>query len=170
MNKLSLNWGIYEKDILYLGGEVTYTGEVIMHKGNRLERAVLTLKGYRCEACMKRFPDGNAVIADFLQNGTVLVSKQDYHSCYAVQAFIDTYYECIDTDEAFMMCVFWRRTKQYATVFIQGICLFLFTFSLFSGLTSRTPILPSVFTAICSVGLFGILGMFYKYYRNKLPQ
>lgn len=170
MIDFKLNWGIYERDIVYLGGTVEYTGEVIMHKGNRFERAVLTLKGYRCEACMKRFPDGNAAITNFIQNGNVLVSHQEYHSCYVVHNFIDTYYECIDTDEAFMICMFWRRTKQYLTAFTQGLCLLVFAFFLISGLTSRSPILPSIFTALCSAGLCGILGTFYKYYRNKLPK
>ena len=63
------DWGLYEGDIVFAGGSVEYTGEIIYKGyGYTVEGAYISLKGDSFHGYMKRFKNGNAVLCSYGEN------------------------------------------------------------------------------------------------------
>jgi len=64
---LNLNYGIYEYDIMDLGGEIQWSGRVVSKmRHSVLEDAVIILGDIHCEARFERYDFGNAAICCFV--------------------------------------------------------------------------------------------------------
>ena len=80
---LNLNYGIYEYDILDLGGEIQWSGRVVSKmRHSVLEDAVIILGDIRCEARFERYDFGNAAICCFLENG---IQEKDNEAEYYIR-------------------------------------------------------------------------------------
>lgn len=59
------NLNIYESDIVYMGGTVNYSGNLLYHcKAFSLELANVSVRGLQTDVIMKKYRDGTSVIVD----------------------------------------------------------------------------------------------------------
>lgn len=159
------NWGIYECDILHLGGTVCYTGIIEVEKKRyRIEEAVLQIGDTSCHAYMKRFADGSAVICAFVRNGLI---STDNVSPEAAD-FLEAFYNIADKDDRFLSFSYMRKFKQAITGILQGLSVLCFVYAVFSLLHSGFNVFPLILLILAPV-LFCILCTFYKWYRLETP-
>ena len=72
---------IFEGDIIYSGGNVEYTGDIV-HRGMgyHVEKAIVSLGTYRFTGYMKRFKAGNAVLCSYKLKDTHSDNYKQYYS------------------------------------------------------------------------------------------
>ena len=110
LNGFRLNWSIYESDILYFGGTVHYTGNVITKSyRSRLEEAIVTLRDTSCIVYMERFRKGNAAICKFVDNGRTVSKIEEYPEACEFMELFDT---LTAQDSPYLEFAFMRRVKQ----------------------------------------------------------
>ena len=86
--KYCLDFGIYELDVLYAGGKVEYTGEVIYKGfGYSVEKAIISLGGFELVGYMKRFKRGNAVYCLYSSKGLEF-TKQEWKAKYEIKKIL----------------------------------------------------------------------------------
>lgn len=161
INLIRINKGIYEQDIIYLDGSVEYTGQILISSNrSRLEVAKISIGGYSCDAVMERFNDGTAVIYNYTKAGQIYKNELFLEA----QSFENAFYGAMDKDARYISYHFFRRLKQYATLISQGICLFIFLFSI--GFLIKNGFVPAVIIMmVLSFILLLMLGRLYSFYR-----
>lgn len=155
------NTGIYEQDIIYLGGSIQYTGNILLSsKRSLLEEAVVSISGNSCHVVMERFKDGTAVIYDYISNG--VINKKEL--ALDARSFENAFYDAMDKDARFMSYSFFRRLKQYATLLAQLFCAFVVVFGIWAIFVYGFA--WAVLLMMCmAIILFFILSRLYSFYR-----
>ena len=156
------NAGIYENDIMYLGGTVTYTGNVISRSMQSiLEEGIVSLGNYSCPVIMERFKDGASVVYRFMEEHGVICEQKLSTQAYT---FLDAYNDCAEKDMRFLSYCFSRRLKQIFTLIAQIFCIFVTLFGIKRTISYgyNLPILLMILSAFI---VFTILGTLYSYYR-----
>lgn len=159
---LRMNWGIYEQDIEFLGGTVTYIGNIISKsRRSTIEEAIVTAGNASCNVLMERFADGSAVIKHFVKLG-LIYEKELYPEA---KAFWYQFHSLAEDNLQFMSFDFMRRCKQYLTVALQFASILAFFFALYCSVFKSFSIIM-VTLLITSLLVFFILSTFYSWYRT----
>ena len=157
------NWGVYEEDIVFLGGSVEYSGSIVKKGWNyTVEKAVVNIMGNSCIAHMKRYDKerkSSAVLCCFEdRNGVV---KDNLFP--PAREFLFTLNDLAAENDDFLEYRFIREFKQYGTFALQFVCGIIFVCSLVKLLNSFSVGL--LITAFLSFAIICIAGSLYKYYR-----
>ena len=161
-NVLRMALGIYEKEILFFGGTVNYSGRVL-RKGmfSKIEEGVVTLKGLEYKVLMERYYDGSAIIYDSNKGLSKLACTDiDYRMLYK------TFYSLSQNSAKHLSFYFFRRVKFFFLGLIQ-LCsiagIFLSTFLMIKFRVS----LVLMILYLLSVILFILVNKFYSYVRTE---
>lgn len=159
---ICMNWGIYEQDIVFLGGSVTYLGNVISKtRRSAVEEAVVTAGNASCNVLMERFSDGSAVIRDFIKQG-IIYKKELYPEA---RAFWYQFFALAGENVQFMSFNMIRRCKQYFTFILQVVSILVFCFAAYNVLFKPFSLVMALLF-LTSLIVFCGLSTFYSWYRT----
>ena len=162
---LNLNYGIYEYDILDLGGEIQWSGRVVSKmRHSVLEDAVIILGDIHCEARFERYDFGNAAICCFLENGIQEKDNEAHADTANSKRFLHKYVDICQANDVFLEFQFTRRLKQYGTLVLQILCAVTILAGIRFLFNPYTLIRGSILI-IGNIILLFILSSFYKYHR-----
>lgn len=162
-NILRMALGIYEREIVFFGGCVTYTGDVLK-KGlfSSLQLAEVELKGIKCKALMERYHDGSAVIYDsqkgLLDNG---LKDVDYSLLYK------TFYSLAQNSAKYLSFFFFKRVKFFFLGLLQLCSIITMVLSFFHIVKTGVLSLILVILLLSAVILFFLMNKFYSYVRTE---
>lgn len=162
---LNANWGIYEYDIIDLGGSVEYTGNIIKKRRNSFyEDALITYGDVQCEARFERFKHGNADLHCFLCNGIPENDNDTNRENPNSRLFMKKFMSVCENDDVFLELQFTRRVKQYGTLALQFICAIMLLLSI-RLLFHPVTFIRGLILIGGNILLICLLSTFYKYYR-----
>ena len=162
---LNLNYGIYEYDIMDLGGEIQWSGRVVSKmRHSELEDAVIILEDIRCEARFERYDFGNAAICSFLENGIPEKDTEAHADTANSKRFLHKYVDICQANDVFLEFQFTRRLKQYITLAVQILSMIMLVASV-RFLFHPSTLIRGIILVAGNIILLAALGSFYKYYR-----
>ena len=161
-NILRMALGIHEQEIVFFGGSVNYTGEVLK-RGlfSKIEVAEIELRGVKCKALMERYHDGSAVIYDsekgLIRNG---YKEIDYGMLFK------TFYSLSRNNAKHLSYYFFRRMKFFVLGLLQLCSIIGMILSVYYKV--ETGISFMLITLLLSaVVLFLLVNKFYSYVRTE---
>lgn len=159
-NVLRMALGIYEQEILFFGGTVTYTGKVLK-KGlfSVIEEADITLEETKCTVPMERYRDGSSIVYDSRKG---LGSLGCYNVGYG--AFYERFCDMSQNSAKHLSFYFFRRMKIFLRALLQLCSLICIIISI--GCMIGNGISPVLIVwSVCSLVLFLLIHGSYSYVR-----
>lgn len=118
-NVLRMALGIYEQEIVFFGGSVTYSGK-ILRRGlfSFIEEAEICLDGIKCTVLMERYKDGSAIIYDS-KNGMKKFGCQ----YFGYDLFLHKFFSLSQNSAKHLSFYFFRRVKIFSLALLQLFCI-----------------------------------------------